>query len=160
MKKLFILMMLAGGMAATQPISAQVHISVNIGNQPQWGPYGYNYNQARYYYLPEINVYYDVYNKTYIYQDRRSWVTTRSLPRQYGNVNLYNTYKVVINNRNPWRDNAVHQNRYSRYRNDHTQVSIRDYAYRNNNNRKDKNSYRNDPHNRDYAHDRDNRRRY
>ncbi|WP_018628249.1 hypothetical protein [Niabella aurantiaca] len=149
-------MMLAGGMAATQPISAQVNIRVNIGTQPQWGPYGYN--QARYYYLPEINVYYDVYNRTYIYQDRRSWVTTRNLPRQYGNINLYNTYKVVINDKNPWRDNTVHQNRYNRYRNNHTQVSIRDYAYRGN--KREKNVYENDRRNRNYAQDRSNKRRY
>ena len=156
MKKLFILMMLAGGVAATQPISAQVNINVNIGSQPQWGPYGYN--QARYYYLPEINVYYDVYNKTYTYQDRRSWITTRTLPRQDGNINLYNTYKVVLNNNTPWRDNAVHQNRYNRYRTDHTQVSIRDYAYRSN--KRDKNAYGNDHRNRDYAHGRNDRGRH
>ncbi|MGJ7032573.1 hypothetical protein [Niabella hirudinis] len=160
MKKLFILMMLAGAVAATQSTSAQVHINVNIGNQPQWGPHGYSYERARYYYLPEINAYYDVRNGTYIYQNRRSWVTTRTLPLQYRNVNLYNTYKVVINDRNPWRYNAMHQNRYNRYRNDHSQVSIRDYAYRNSNNQRDKNGYRDDHRNRDYARDRNDRGRH
>ncbi|MCF3107928.1 hypothetical protein LL912_03970 [Niabella sp. CC-SYL272] len=156
MKKLFIVMMLVSGMAAVQPAGAQVHINVNIGNQPQWGPYGYN--QARYYYLPEINAYYDVYNRTYIYQDRRSWVTTRQLPRRFANINLYNTYKVVINTTDPWRDNRFHRNRYDRYRYDHTQVSIRDYAYRND--KRDKNVYRNNHGNRNYAHSRNDRGRY
>ncbi len=156
MKKLFIVMMLVSGMAAVQSANAQVNINVNIGNQPQWGPHGYN--QVRYYYLPEINAYYDVYNRTYIYQDRRSWVTVRQLPRQFANINLYNTYKVVINTPNPWRDNIAHRNRYDRYRYDHTQVSIRDYAYRSN--KRDKGTYDRVNRNRDYAHDRGGNRRY
>lgn len=156
MKRLLFLAMLAIGMAAVYPANAQVNIRINIGNQPQWGPYGYN--QARYYYLPEMNVYYDIANRTYIYQERRSWVTSRILPRQYGSINLYNTYKVVMNNNTPWRDNAAHQNRYTRYRNNHTQVSIRDYAYRNN--KRDKSAYENDRRNRDYAHNRSNKRHY
>ncbi|MBZ4191770.1 hypothetical protein [Niabella beijingensis] len=155
MKKVFFLFALVAGLATAQLAQAQVNVNINIGSQPQWGPYGYN--QARYYYLPEINVYYDIYNKTYVYQNRRSWVTTRTLPRQYRNVNLYNTYKVVLNSNTPWRNNSTHIRQYNRYGQDRTQVSIRDYAYRNN--RRSEVTERRNDRSRDYANSRNNGRR-
>lgn len=149
MKKFFLLALLTAGIATTQFANAQVSIQVNIGNQPQWGPYGYN--QARYYYIPELNMYYDVFNRSYIYQSRRSWTHSRTLPVQYRNFDFYNTYKVVVNSNNPWRDNLVHQRNYARYRYDRSQVSIRDYQYRDNRNRgNDRYENRNDGH-RDYS---------
>lgn len=130
MKKVLYLAAVVLGMAFHQMTNAQVNISINIGNQPQWGPYGYN--TARYYYLPELNMYYDIQNRKYIYQERRAWVTSRTLPYQYRNFNLYNTYKVVVNTTKPWNSNTVHQRAYARYKNDRSQVSIRDYQVRNN----------------------------
>ncbi len=37
---------------------AQVSINVNIGSPPLWGPTGYTHVQ--YYYLPDVEAYYDV----------------------------------------------------------------------------------------------------
>ena len=39
---------------------AQVSVRLNIGTPPQWGPVGYD--NARYYYLPDIECYYDINN--------------------------------------------------------------------------------------------------
>ncbi|HEX7754613.1 MAG TPA: hypothetical protein VF421_04675 [Niabella sp.] len=140
MKKFIILAVLISGIATAQYGNAQVSVSVNIGSQPQWGPSGYNY--ARYYYLPEINAYYDVVNRSYIIQNRRSWVTVRRLPARYRSFDLYRTYKVVMNSNKPWVSNTTHVRNYSRYKSDYTQVSIRDYNKRNDvhaNNRNDRN---------------------
>lgn len=131
MKKLFSLAAVITVLAISQVAGAQVNVHINIGSQPQWGPSGYNY--ARYYYLPEINAYYDITNRTYIIYNRRRWVTVRNLPRQYRNFDLYRTYKVVVNTNRPWSNNPVHLRNYSRYKTDYSQVNIRDYNSRHNN---------------------------
>lgn len=111
------------GFAMANVASAQVSVNINISNQPAWGPVGYDY--ARYYYLPEYNSYYDVNSCRFMYHDRGRWITARSLPRHYGRVNLYNTYKVVINHSYaPYRDNRVHVRNYGRYKHSHNQMLI------------------------------------
>lgn len=125
MKKFIFAALLIAGFSFTQTATAQVRININIGNQPAWGPVGYDY--ARYYYLPEYNVYYDVAREQFIYPNRRSWVYGRSLPASYGRVNLYNTYKVVVNrNYEPYRDNSRDIQSYRRYSSSHNQAVIRD----------------------------------
>lgn len=73
---------------------AQVSLSVNIGTPPLWGPVGYT--DARYYYLPDVEAYYDVPSSMFIYFDGGTWVHRRYLPRQYRGYDLYNGYKVVM----------------------------------------------------------------
>jgi|SRR5690606_23448524 len=125
MKKYIIVSFMLAGILMMQNATAQLSININIGNQPAWGPVGYNY--VRYYYLPEINVYYDVDAKMFIYPSGRKWVTARYLPRNYGHIDLYKTYKVVINrNYPPYRDNRADIAKYSRYKNIRNQVVIRD----------------------------------
>lgn len=74
---------------------AQVSINVNIGNPPAWGPSGYA--EMEYYYLPDIEAYYDVRASQFIYFGGGRWVRTTYLPRQYRNYDLYGGYKVVLN---------------------------------------------------------------
>lgn len=158
MKKFFLFTLLTAGIVTTQFANAQVSINVNIGNQPQWGPHGYN--QARYYYIPELNMYYDVFNRSYIYQSRRSWTQSRTLPVLYRNFDFYNTYKVVVNSNSPWKNNPVHRRNYARYRYDRSQVSIRDHHYRNQRNRghdryeNSNNGYRDHSYDRNYHNNR------
>ena len=73
---------------------AQVSINVNIGTPPAWGPAGYS--QMEYYYLPDIEAYYDVRASQFIYFGGGKWVRTTYLPRQYRNYDLYGGYKVVL----------------------------------------------------------------
>lgn len=125
MKKLVYLTILVGGLFFAKPAAAQVNVSINIGNQPSWGPVGYDY--VRYYYIPEINVYYDVINRRYTHYHGRRWVTSRNLPARYRNFNFYSTYKVVVNDRDPWRHHDRYRRDYGHYANRRNQVSIRDY---------------------------------
>ncbi|WP_291145663.1 hypothetical protein [Flavobacterium sp. UBA7680] len=74
---------------------AQVSINVNIGTPPAWGPAGYA--EMEYYYLPDIEAYYDVRASQFIYFGGGRWVRTTYLPRQYRNYDLYGGYKVVLN---------------------------------------------------------------
>ena len=73
---------------------AQVSVNVNIGTPPAWGPAGYT--EARYYYIPDIETYYDVNSSEYIYLNNGQWVRTVSVPAPYRTYNFYNGYKVVM----------------------------------------------------------------
>lgn len=119
----------AGSLAFTIPASAQVHVNVNIGVQPDWGPSGYDY--AENYYLPEVEAYYCVPRRQFVYFDRGDWVYASSLPGRCNNFDLYAGYKVVMNDRNPWYHFNEHRMQYAGYRYRHDQLCIRDYGYRN-----------------------------
>ncbi|KFF15033.1 hypothetical protein [Flavobacterium hydatis] len=85
--------------------SAQVSVNVNIGTPPAWGPVGYT--DVRYYYLPDLEMYYDINASNYIYVSNGKWIRARNLPRNYRNYDLYNEYKVVLTD---YRGNAPYDN--------------------------------------------------
>jgi hypothetical protein len=74
---------------------AQVSVSVNISPPPLWGPAGYA--RVQYYYLPDVEAYYDVPAAMFIYNSGGVWVHRAHLPGQYSNYDLYGGYKVVMN---------------------------------------------------------------
>lgn len=74
---------------------AQVSVNVNIGTPPNWGPVGYD--SSRYYYLPDIDVYYDVNQSVFISDNNGKWVRAKRLPERYRQYDLYSGYKVVLN---------------------------------------------------------------
>ena len=123
-KLLFILGLgLVIGMAHNNKVEAQVHVSVNIDIHPAWGPSGYNY--VEYYYIPEINVYYDLINRVYYYPYRNRWVSAMYLPEPYWYYDFYSLYKVVLNGvARPWRHNRNHIHLYSGYCYNYAQVPI------------------------------------
>lgn len=127
MKKLLVVAAaLLFGCISCQKANAQLHVSlgINISSQPDWGPVGYDH--ADYYFLPDIDVYYDVPTHEFIYLNGNTWVRGTSLPPRYGNYDLYNGYKVVINTKTPWHHDGVYRSRYAKYRGRHNQPVIRD----------------------------------
>lgn len=72
----------------------QAAITSNIGSPPQWGPTGYS--NFRYYYLPDVECYYDIQSAKFIYHNGFSWVHKSDLPFKYRNYDLYSGYKVVM----------------------------------------------------------------
>ena len=74
---------------------AQVSVNVNIGTPPAWGPVGYA--NIDYYYLPDIECYYDIRLSQFIYFGNGRWIHSRYLPVRYRNYDLYRGYKVVLN---------------------------------------------------------------
>lgn len=124
MKKIILALALLATTGAITESQAQIRVNINIGTQPLWGPTGYDY--AQYYYMPEVGVYYDVTNRVYYYPSGRRWVSTAVLPARFGRVNLFSTYKVVLNENRPWlRDGAIRA-QYAGYRDRHDQGVIRD----------------------------------
>jgi hypothetical protein len=73
---------------------AQVSVNVNLGTPPAWGPAGYT--DVNYYYIPDIETYYDVRTTEYIYLNKGTWTRTRVVPAPYKSYNFYNGYKVVM----------------------------------------------------------------
>ncbi|MCC8409683.1 hypothetical protein LJ707_12150 [Mucilaginibacter sp. UR6-1] len=124
MKKLIITTAILLSFLTIQKASAQLSVNINIGSQPAWGPTGYDY--VNYYYLPDIDTYYDVPARRYVYLDNNVWVHRTYLPTRYRNYNLYKGYKVVLNDRDPWRNHTVIHNRYITYKGRPSTTVIRD----------------------------------
>jgi hypothetical protein len=94
MKRIFLAVIF--GVASLTSIStkAQANLNINIGSQPQWGPTGYDH--VDYYYLPDVDAYYNVPAKQYVYLNDGNWVWRNNLPSRYSGYDLYNSYKVVM----------------------------------------------------------------
>ena len=108
----------------TAQAQVRVSVGVNIGSQPEWGPYGYN--RANYYYMPDMDVFYDVPRRQFIYLQGGNWVFAASLPPRYRDYDLYSCYKVVVNEPRPYMHYDVYRTRYAGYRGRRDQVVIRD----------------------------------
>jgi hypothetical protein len=109
MKKLGIALILLMGIFA----NAQVSVNVNIGTQPNWGPQGND--DSRYYYLPDIDTYYDVNQSQFIYDNNGTWVRQNRLPSKYRQYDLYSGYKVVLNDyrgNTPYTYHTKHRTNY------------------------------------------------
>ncbi len=124
MKKIILVFIVLTSSCIYIPAQAQVSIHVNLGIQPEWGPVGYDY--VNYYYIPDIEAYYNVQQQQYTYYDDGRWITTQYLPPRYSNFDLYNAHKVVINESNPWIHNDRYRGQYGQYRGRHDQYAIRD----------------------------------
>ncbi len=104
--------------------NAQVSVNINIDQQPAWGPTGYD--RANFYYFPDLNVYFDVNNSLFYYFSASKWNSNRYLPNKYSKYDLYNLYKVVLNNNSkPWLKNNIHKKSYAKFKSNRNQIPIR-----------------------------------
>ena len=121
MKKLMISLLFAcTAVIYTDRAAAQVQVGVhiNIGDQPDWGPVGYDY--VEYYYLPEIECYYYVPSRQYVYLSNGRWTFSAGLPPMYSRYDLYSGYKVPLRDRDAYlffNDHRVKYAPYGKYRN-------------------------------------------
>ena len=105
--------------------------NTNSTSQPQWGPAGYQ--QANYYYLPDVESYYSVASHQFIYLSNGRWLYSATLPQQYKNYDLYSGYKVVINRARPFLNFSEDKVIYAKYKNrKNKQVLVRDAREPNN----------------------------
>ena len=103
-----------GSLALTQQSQAQlrVGVNINIGDQPSWRAPGYNY--VEYYYLPDIESYYYVPTRQFIYMSGGRWIYSSSVPQRYRGYNLNTGYKVVINRPNAYNYFEEDRRKYGR----------------------------------------------
>ena len=97
----------AVALLAAPQAQAQVGVNINIG-APGWGPrvpYG-----TQYYYIPEIDGYYDLYSQQYIVFQDGYWVP---LPQLYGyDPYLFHPVAIQYRGREPWEYVRLHRDRY------------------------------------------------
>ncbi len=93
----------------------QLSVNVHIGTAPAWGPRGYD--NARYYYLPDVEAYYDVNTAMFIYLSGNTWIRRSYLPSHYRGYDLYHGRKVVMSNyhgNSPYYNHKVYRAKYGR----------------------------------------------
>lgn len=108
---------------------AQVSVNVNIGKRPVWGPV---VTTEEYYYLPDINSYYDIQQSQFIYINNGVWIRNSSLPVRYKAYDLKTGYVVVLNDyhgRSPYKNFKNHNVKY--YKNNNNWYKSRE-RYNNN----------------------------
>lgn len=150
---------------AASSIQAQVSVNVNIGtppppvvvvekpkviiaSPPEWGPVGYD--NMQYYYLPDIQVYYDIRLAEFIYYGQNKWIRAKRLPSYCRNYDLYNGYKVVLTNyrgKTPYVYFNSHKVKYYKGYKGKPQKCRRDYNRNDRHNNHDHDHDRHDHHN-------------
>ena len=112
---LFILIGALQGCYVTQPAYQPVVQREVV--PPPWAPAYQNPSQVQYYYMPDIEVYYDVWNHEYIYLENGNWVFEPGLPPMYSGYDLYAGHLVVLNYNvhEPWRHHELYSSHYPKY---------------------------------------------
>lgn len=84
---------------------------------PPWAPQYDNVEEVRYYYLPDVEMYYDVWEHEYIYLNNGNWVFTTAFPGYYSDYDVNTAFVVVLNRsvREPWRTHQNYVSHYPRY---------------------------------------------
>ena len=91
---------------------AQVSVNVSVPKPPVWGPV---VTTQQYYYLPEIESYYDIRESQFITQNNGSWVRTKTLPSRFKTYNLNNGQVVILDDyrgKSPYANYKNHKVKY------------------------------------------------
>lgn len=111
-------------LSSTLHAQVRMNLNVDVDRQPIWGPTGYDH--VEYYYMPDIDVYYNVPQQRFFYYEGGRWISNSSLPSRYGGYDLYNSHKVVVNERTPYLNHKQYKDKFSSYKGRHDQQPIRD----------------------------------
>ena len=92
---------LGGGRPVVQASIATPVVAVNYSNADQ------------YYYMPEIDAYYSVYERSYYYNDGIRWVSAAYLPGAYRNYDWRTARYYEVRAHRPYMNANVYRERYS-----------------------------------------------
>jgi len=96
--------------------SSTSHISDGAQySNPSWAPP--YYPGVRYYYMPDIETYYDLSNQDFVYLDDGQWMFSNTLPSMYSSYDLFNGYEIAldVNVYEPWMHHHFYVSNYPRY---------------------------------------------
>ena len=84
-------------------------------DNPTWAPP--YYPGVRYYYLPDIETYYDLTSQQFVFLDNGQWTYSQNLPSMYAGYDLDNCFAVAIdyNTYQPWLHYQYYVSHYPRY---------------------------------------------
>jgi hypothetical protein len=115
---LLIAIMSLQGCYSTGSISGDNNIA-----PPPWAPSYGDVSEVHYYYLPDLEIYYDVWNHEYVYLQDGNWIYSSMLPPYYSSYDINNTFVVALDARvhQPWMHHQLYASHYPRYyyRTDH-----------------------------------------
>lgn len=69
-------------------------------------------NDDDYYYLPDVNAYYNVAQQCYYYNDGDNWISAAYLPGEYRNYDWMHARKFEVRAPRPYLHNDLYMNRY------------------------------------------------
>jgi len=84
---------------------------------PDWAP-PYTFDpMIQYYYLPDIEVYYDVWHHEFVYMENGSWLFSPVLPAIYAGYDLFHGHTVILDRQvhRPWIHHELYAAHYPRY---------------------------------------------
>jgi hypothetical protein len=145
MKKImFTMLLVSASLLFTSSTMAQLNLNISIGSQPAWAPR--DYANTQYYYMPDMDVYYDLPARQFIYLDHSRWRRSNSLPAAYSRYDLYKVHKVSINQKNAYLNHDRDRNQYAQYTGKFNQPEhdSRNNQYNTGSNKRQDNGYSND----------------
>jgi len=93
----------------------QQQVVVTRYENPSWGPT--YYQGVRYYYLPDIEAYYDLSNRQFVYLSNGRWYDSPECPTIYAGFDLDNCFAIAldVNVYQPWMHHQYYVSHYPRY---------------------------------------------
>jgi hypothetical protein len=137
MKTLKIILLIMIVSLFSNSLIAQVSVGINIGVPA-----------PRYYYLQDIESYYDNQTSMYIYLSGSRWIHARSLPPSFGYYDFNNSHRVIIRDYNgtrPYNYFRTHKTNFPKGRYispEKNYWSVKEHKVQGNKNRVEDNSYR------------------
>ncbi len=91
-----------------------ISAGVQYTNPPWAPPYS---SGVRYYYLPDIETYYDLSNQDFVYLDNGQWLSSQTLPSIYSTYDLYSGFAIALNFNvyQPWMHHQYYASNYPRF---------------------------------------------
>ncbi|MFI5201446.1 MAG: hypothetical protein ACHQNE_03575, partial [Candidatus Kapaibacterium sp.] len=129
----FLLVLFAALTCFTHSSVAQVRVGINVDVQnyvpPPWAPPYDNVSTIRYYYLPDYDMYYDVWTGLFWYAGPGGeWISTDGPPPQYADVDFDGAFIVLIDRHvgRPWMNHPYyHRNYPERGYDNYTDIVVR-----------------------------------
>jgi hypothetical protein len=121
MKNVFIISAIALSGLFYKSANAQIGVHVGFGFAPRRvyppvevvdQPQQYNNANDDYYYLPEVDAYYNVYEQCYYYFDGENWVSAAYLPGDYSNYDWRNAPRYEVRAVRPYLNADFYRNRF------------------------------------------------
>lgn len=106
---------LLGLLLTSFTMQSQVSVNVNLGTPPVWAPA--DRVEVQYYYLPEVDVYYDVPAERFIYIRNGRWHRSAALPAKYRGYNLRGANVVYLTDyrgNSPYKLHKTHKVKYGK----------------------------------------------
>ena len=89
LQKLCFVLTIFGAATLTQSCETTQQLETErIVSPPHWAPPYDNTEQVHYYYLPDLEIYYDVWTNEFIYLDAGHWIFSPFLPPMYTSYDL------------------------------------------------------------------------